>query len=181
MRNFSWIADDETARGGVDLLELSSWIFPPGTFQPPPAPEVVLVGAHPLAGTSTWATLLGMEAVDVIPSYAPMVGVCRTTVSGIAAAKKLMAQAGPDRVLAFLVVADAPAALPSQVTREIKILAGGVPVVMVPWANSLRNANFTDAVAVPPKVLSRIKASLISHSVPLAGMKENQTPTTKES
>lgn len=181
MRDFSWIPEEGNTPGGVDMLELSSWIFPPGTFQLPPVPEVVLVGAHPLAGTSTWATLLGMESADVIPNYAPMVGVCRTTVSGIAAAKKLIAQVGPERVLAFLIVADAPASLPSQVTREIKILAGGVPVVMVPWANSLRNANFTDAVTVPPKVLARIKASLSGHSVPMPGMKETQTPTTKES
>ncbi|ALE04788.1 hypothetical protein AL755_03635 (plasmid) [Arthrobacter sp. ERGS1:01] len=179
MRDFSWVQDTQIT-AAADEADINAWLFPAGTFQPPPAPGVVLVGAHPLAGTSTWATLLGMETADVAPSYAPIVGVCRSTVPGIAAAKKLMAQVGPERVLAFLIVADAPAALPSQVTRELKVLGGGVPVVMVPWVNALRNADFTDTTTVPPKVLVRIKASLTGHSVPLPGMKETQTPTTKD-
>lgn len=178
MREFAWIEPENTA--GIELADISEWYFPPGTFTVAPAPEVVLVGAHPMAGTSTWARLLGLEVSDVIPKDNPIVGVCRTTVSGINAAKKLMAQAGPERVLAFLIVADAPAALPAQVTREIKILSGGVPVVMVPWANSLRNANFTDDLSVTPKVLARIKASLNGHCVPLPRMKETQISTLKD-
>jgi hypothetical protein len=179
MRDFSWVP--ETGHTSAqDVAGINAWLFPAGSFTVPERPHLVVVGAHRGAGTSTWAGLLGAPEAEGLPADGHMVGVCRSTVPGITAAKELIRQAGKQPFLAFLIVADAPVSLPRAVRREIKILAGAVPVVMVPWVSSLRGATDPDPTTVPAKVLGRIKASLTGHGVPVPGM-DRATTTTRRS
>ncbi len=143
----------------VNRRTRADWVFPPGTFKPP---ATAFVGAHHGAGTSIWASLLaGADAGMVMPESGVVVGVCRSTPAGIGAAKALIGVHGVNRFRAFMVVADASGGLPVRVRREVKILAGAVPVVQVPWFAWLRGAQVTDPVKPAlGKAVARIKNQL---------------------
>lgn len=103
-----------------------------------PAPVVqarVLLGAHHVAGASTWAQLLGLDEVDHPPDEGEILVVARTTLAGVEAAKPLTRRAS-----AVLLVPDAPGRVPPQVRRAITVLAGAAPVVRAPWLRELRGA-----------------------------------------
>lgn len=145
-------------------LVIEEWLFPAGTF---PTPATAFVGAHYGAGTSTWAALLaGADAGLTMPDTDVVVGVCRSTPAGITAAKSLIAQHGPRKFRAFLVVADAPAKLLPQVAREVKVLSGAVPVVVVPWIAKLRGVESPAGLAAElQRPVRRVRERLAAAAV----------------
>jgi hypothetical protein len=125
----------------AQTLAPPEWLFPAGTFRSAPT-GVQLVGIHPVAGTSTWAILLGGRELTpaMLRNAGPVVGVCRTTPAGIARAKEFVAEVGHENVVAILAVADASGQLQSAARRELHVLSGAVRVVRVPWIKALRGA-----------------------------------------
>lgn len=108
-----------------------------------PAPEAgpafAIVSAHHGSGASTWAHLLGApETTGVLEDGIYVVGVCRSTTAGVAAAKALIQSIGRHRVRAFLVVADAPGSTPPAARNELRVLAGAVHLIHAPWFKPLR-------------------------------------------
>ncbi|WP_157887914.1 hypothetical protein [Frondihabitans sp. PAMC 28766] len=130
----------------IDVLETAApWGLPEaGTpeavkHEPLEPDPLVLVGAHAGAGTSTWAHLLhGDDAETTAPADGRIVVVCRSVPSGIAAAKRLIRDVGPERVQAVLIVADAPGQPVPAAAREQRVLAGANTVVFAPWMPRLR-------------------------------------------
>jgi hypothetical protein len=101
--------------------------------------RMVLVGAHTGAGASTWAQLLNADdAETTAAAEGRIVVVCRSVPAGIAAAKTVIREVGPERVQAVLVVADAPGKPVPAAVREQRVLAGAVAIVFVPWMPRLR-------------------------------------------
>ncbi|WP_344298013.1 hypothetical protein [Agromyces neolithicus] len=126
-------------------------------------PEGVLfVSAHHSAGTTTWATLLGgADMRQQMPLTGQVVGVCRATPGGINAMKKLIGEHGVERFRSVLVVADAPGRMLPQAAREVKSLAGGVPVVVVPWISKLRGVDApASAAALIARPVARVRNEL---------------------
>ncbi len=106
---------------------------------PVAGPAFAVVSAHHGSGASTWAQLLGApETRGALEDGVAVVGVCRSTTAGIAAAKALIQGIGRHRVRAFLVVADAPGSMPPAARNEIRVLMGAVPVIVTPWFKPLR-------------------------------------------
>ena len=161
--------------GGEPMsLDVSDWVFPAGSFT---TPGRVFVGAHHGAGTTMWASLL--EEHDgglVVPEEGEVIGVCRSTPAGISAAKTLIGQHGPRRFSAFLVVADAPGRTPERVRRDVKVLAGAVTVIQVPWMPVLRGAQVGDPLKPgASKGIARIRTQLSASPA-----RVKQSPLTQE-
>ncbi len=134
----------------------SIWAGPSAT-----PPHLTLVGVHTGAGATTWAALLGLLEAD--PDCSPsgqVLLVCRSTPSGINAAKSAIRSLGTAVVVAVLVVADAPGRPVPAAAREQRVLAGAVPVVPVPWLPRLRavaeiSPALTDQLARPVQRITR--------------------------
>lgn len=119
-------------------------------LQPAPTegPAFAVVSAHHGSGATTWARLLGApETRGALEEGVAIVGVCRSTTAGIAAAKELIQTIGRHRVRAFLVVADAPGTAPPAARNEIRVLMGAVPVIIAPWFKPLRGIGPSDVDA----------------------------------
>lgn len=153
-----------TAETTSDGLALEDWLFPAGTFA---VPAVAFVGAHYGAGTSTWAGLLGgADAGQSMPETGSVIALCRSTPAGTAAVKTLIGRHGVARFQAVLVIADAPAKMLPQSAREVKVLSGALPVVVVPWIPALRGVESAAAVADDvqrPVARIREKLRAVSH------------------
>lgn len=112
--------------GGVDMLDV-------------PEVPMTLVGVHAGAGASMWSRLLDLPEAQLNDELTgTVVLVCRSTPTGINAAKSAIHARGTDAVDAVLVVADAPGKPIPAAARELRVLAGAMPVVPVPWIPRLR-------------------------------------------
>jgi len=99
-----------------------------------------------VAGASTWARLLGLAevftfeaVVQAASSGVPVVLVCRSTESSVAACfDAIAASRGQVRIAAVVVVPDAPGAVIRSVQHRLKILGSSHRLVQVPWVKDLR-------------------------------------------
>ena len=118
----------------------------PGTFGDPVNRVPVVFGVSPVAGASTWARLLGLvevftfeAVVQAASSGVPVVLVCRSTESSVAACFDVIAASrGQVRIAAVVVVPDAPGAVIRSVQYRLKILGSSHRLVQVPWVKALR-------------------------------------------
>lgn len=118
----------------------------PGTFGDPVNRVPVVFGVSPVAGASTWARLLGLAEVGSVEavvqaasSGVPVVLVCRSTESSVAACfDAIAASRGQVRIAAVVVVPDAPGAVIRSVQHRLKILGSSHRLVQVPWVKALR-------------------------------------------
>lgn len=120
--------------------------LPGGTFGDPVNRVPVVFGVSPVAGASTWARLLGLvevftfeAVVQAASSGVPVVLVCRSTESSVAACfDAIAASRGQVRIAAVVVVPDAPGAVIRSVQHRLKILGSSHRLVQVPWVKALR-------------------------------------------
>lgn len=120
--------------------------LPGGTFGDPVNRVPVVFGVSPVAGASTWARLLGLAevftfeaVVQAASSGVPVVLVCRSTESSVAACfDAIAASRGQVRIAAVVVVLDAPGAVIRSVQHRLKILGSSHRLVQVPWVKDLR-------------------------------------------
>lgn len=120
--------------------------LPGGTFGDPVNRVPVVFGVSPVAGASTWAHLLGLAevftfeaVVQAASSGVPVVLVCRSTESSVAACfDAIAASRGQVRIAAVVVVPDAPGAVIRSVQHRLKILGSSHRLVQVPWVKDLR-------------------------------------------
>ena len=120
--------------------------LPGGTFGDPVNRAPVVFGVSPVAGASTWARLLGLvevftfeAVVQAASSGVPVVLVCRSTESSVAACfDAIAASRGQVRIAAVVVVPDAPGAVIRSVQHRLKILGSSHRLVQVPWVKALR-------------------------------------------
>lgn len=120
--------------------------LPGGTFGDPVSRAPVVFGVSPVAGASTWARLLGLvevftfeAVVQAASSGVPVVLVCRSTESSVAACfDAIAASRGQVRIAAVVVVPDAPGAVIRSVQHRLKILGSSHRLVQVPWVKALR-------------------------------------------
>ena len=120
--------------------------LPGGTFGDPVNRAPVVFGVSPVAGASTWAHLLGLvevftfeAVVQAASSGVPVVLVCRSTESSVAACfDAIAASRGQVRIAAVVVVPDAPGAVIRSVQYRLKILGSSHRLVQVPWVKDLR-------------------------------------------
>lgn len=118
----------------------------PGTFGDPVNRVPVVFGVSPVAGASTWARLLGLAevftfeaVVQAASSGVPVVLVCRSTESSVAACfDAIAASRGQVRIAAVVVIPDAPGAVIRSVQHRLKILGSSHRLVQVPWVKALR-------------------------------------------
>ena len=118
----------------------------PGTFGDPVSRVPVVFGVSPVVGASTWARLLGLvevftfeAVVQAASSGVPVVLVCRSTESSVAACfDAIAASRGQVRIAAVVVVPDAPGAVIRSVQHRLKILGSSHRLVQVPWVKDLR-------------------------------------------
>lgn len=118
----------------------------PGTFGDPVNRVPVVFGVSPVTGASTWARLLGLvevftfeAVVQAASSGVPVVLVCRSTESSVAACfDAIAASRGQVRIAAVVVVPDAPGAVIRSVQHRLKILGSSHWLVQVPWVKALR-------------------------------------------
>lgn len=128
--------DDASAWAGPGTAGMTPAAAPAATNAPS---RLSVIGVHATAGATTWAGLLDLPEAQLTDEHAgQVVLVCRSTPTGIAAAKVAIKTLGVDAVNAVLVVADAPGKPVPAAAREQKVLAGAVPVVPVPWLPRLR-------------------------------------------
>lgn len=119
---------------------------PGGTFGDPVNRAPVVFGVSPVTGASTWARLLGLAevftfeaVVQAASSGVPVVLVCRSTESSVAACfDAIAASRGQVRIAAVVVVPDAPGAVIRSVQHRLKILGSSHRLVQVPWVKALR-------------------------------------------
>lgn len=120
--------------------------LPGGTFGDPVSRVPVVFGVSPVVGASTWARLLGLvevftfeAVVQAASSGVPVVLVCRSTESSVAACfDAIAASRGQVRIAAVVVVPDAPGAVIRSVQHRLKILGSSHRLVQVPWVKALR-------------------------------------------
>lgn len=120
--------------------------LPGGTFGDPVSRAPVVFGVSPVVGASTWARLLGLvevftfeAVVQAASSGVPVVLVCRSTESSVAACfDAIAASRGQVRIAAVVVVPDAPGAVIRSVQHRLKILGSSHRLVQVPWVKALR-------------------------------------------
>lgn len=120
--------------------------LPGGTFGDPVSRAPVVFGVSPVTGASTWARLLGLvevftfeAVVQAASSGVPVVLVCRSTESSVAACfDAIAASRGQVRIAAVVVVPDAPGAVIRSVQHRLKILGSSHRLVQVPWVKALR-------------------------------------------
>jgi hypothetical protein len=146
----------------------------PGTFGDPVNRVPVVFGVSPVAGTSTWARLLGLAevftfeaVVQAASSGVPVVLVCRSTESSVAACfDAIAASRGQVRIAAVVVVPDAPGAVIRSVQHRLKILGSSHRLVQVPWVKDLRAvglARITDEIRLSKPVaraVSKVSTAL---------------------
>lgn len=127
-------------------------------------PPIGFTAAHGGAGATAWAAILdGADHGQQLPiDRAPVVLVARASMHGIDAAKAAIAAHGPAAFSAVLIVPAAPGRTPRMIQNELKVLAGAVPLIPVPWVSGLlikpsALADFTD---VPGKDLAKVRAVL---------------------
>lgn len=119
---------------------------PGGTFGDPVNRAPVVFGVSRVTGASTWARLLGLvevftfeAVVQAASSGVPVVLVCRSTESSVAACfDAIAASRGQVRIAAVVVVPDAPGAVIRSVQHRLKILGSSHRLVQVPWVKDLR-------------------------------------------
>lgn len=128
-------------------------VWGPGSVR---VPKLLLLGAHPGSGVSTWTQLLsGAEvSADDAPEHPPVV-VARSTLAGIDAAKTYARTAG-----VVLMVADAPGSVSADVRRAVRVLSGAIPVVRAPWVNALRGVNTVPDTPALTKASAAVMTSL---------------------
>lgn len=146
-----WVYPDGSVQAHTDRAFEQVW--GPGSV---PTPKLILLGAHPGSGVTTWAQLLsGVElSTEDAPAYAPLV-VARSTLAGIDAAKPHTRTAG-----AVLLVADAPGPVPADVRRAIRVLSGAAAVVRAPWVSALRGVNTVPETSAVNKASAAVMSSL---------------------
>lgn len=144
----------------------------PGSCRP------IFLSAHGGAGATVWASVLdghdGGPAMKWAPADSPQGGavlVLRSTMDGIASAKKVIAHHGADAFTCVLAVAAAPGRPPRVISDELKILGGAVPVARAPWVPALlvRRAVQATSADIPIKDLTRLTADLTTAGVTLEG------------
>jgi hypothetical protein len=135
--------------------------------EPTPASEeqsVGFVAAHGGAGATAWAAILdGTDHGPRLPAGgAPVILVARASLHGIDAAKAAIAAHGPSAFSAVLIVPALPGRPPRLIQNELKVLAGAVPVVPVPWVSGLliKRSALADFTDVPAKDLAKVRAAL---------------------
>ena len=119
--------------------------LPGGTFGDPVSRAPVVFGVSPVVGASTWARLLGLvevftfeAVVQAASSGVPVVLVCRSTESSVAACFDAIAASRGQVRIAAVVVPDAPGAVIRSVQHRLKILGSSHRLVQVPWVKDLR-------------------------------------------
>lgn len=147
-------------------------VVEPTSFRP------IFLSAHGGAGATVWASVLdghdGGPAMKWVPAGSPRGGavlVLRSTVDGIAAAKKAIAHHGAGAFTCALAVAAAPGRPPRVISDELKILGGAVPLARAPWVPALlvRRAIQATSADIPTKDFTRITADLTMAGVTLEG------------
>lgn len=135
-----------------------------------PAYPASCVGAHGGAGTTMVANALGAQdigcrwpAVERGESSEVLL-VARTHATGLQAAGRLLSAVKENprsdiRVLALVLVADAPARLPRQLSQRIRVLRSAVRVHEIPWIPEWRVG---DQPQNPPKALTSLAGLLKS-------------------
>ncbi|WP_328686111.1 DUF6668 family protein [Streptomyces sp. NBC_00343] len=112
---------------------------------PTPAPGISWVGAHGGAGATTFAGALG--GVDIghawpdVPQGEPgdILLLARTHLAGLQAASKALDSLRTGRhpaglrLVALVLVADAPGRLPPELWRRVRVLRAAVRTFSVPW------------------------------------------------
>lgn len=158
-----------------------------GTAAPAPGPAgspagqvPVYVPAHGGAGATVWASVLGGR--DGGPAGArctpaegtPVVLVCRGSVDGITAAKQVIAARGVSLFACALVVPAGPGRTPRLIAHELKVLAGALPVIRVPWVPVLllKHGSRVGPGDVCPKDLHRIHTALTAAGATVQGEKK---------
>lgn len=129
------------------------------------AQPVGFVAAHGGAGATTWAAILdGADHGQLVPADggAPLVLVARASLHGIEAAKAAIAAHGPAAFSAALIVPAVPGRTPRMIQNELKVLAGAVPLIPVPWVSGLliKRSGLADFTDVPAKDLARVRTAL---------------------
>ncbi|MFD5065015.1 DUF6668 family protein [Streptomyces sp. NPDC058394] len=121
--------------------------FPPPTGPPSPARAVGIswVGAHGGAGATTFAEALGGKDIGhAWPEVAEgdpgdILLLARTHLAGLQAASKALDSLRRGRhphgirLVALVLVADAPGRLPSELWRRVRVLRAAVRTFSVPW------------------------------------------------
>jgi hypothetical protein len=125
---------------------------------------VGFVAAHGGAGATAWAAILdGADHGQQLPAEgAPVVLVARASMHGIEAAKAAIAAHGPAAFSAVLIVPAAPGRASRMIQNELKVLAGAVPRIPVPWVPGLliKRSALADFTDVPAKDLAKVRAAL---------------------
>ncbi|WP_314221014.1 DUF6668 family protein [Streptomyces zaehneri] len=120
---------------------------PPPVFKAPPAPAVGIswVGAHGGAGATTFAAALGGTDIGhAWPEVAQgepgdILLLARTHLAGLQAASKALDSLRTGRhpagvrLVALVLVADAPGRLPPELWRRVRVLRAAVRTFSVPW------------------------------------------------
>ncbi|MGW0872148.1 DUF6668 family protein [Streptomyces sp. NPDC002740] len=120
---------------------------PPPVLQAPPAPTVGIswVGAHGGAGATTFAGALGGTDIGhAWPEVAQgepgdILLLARTHLAGLQAASKALDSLRTGRhpagvrLVALVLVADAPGRLPPELWRRVRVLRAAVRTFSVPW------------------------------------------------
>lgn len=138
----------------------------------------VFLSAHGGAGATMWSSAFkghdgGLASTwerETTPGDG-VVLVLRGTVDGIAAAKQAIGRYGKDSFTCVLAVAAAPGREPRLIHDELKVLAGAVTVVRVPWIQTLilRRSALVTSKDIPAKDFTKITAALIKAGVTLKG------------
>lgn len=175
--------------------DTNRWVAAAQTFAPmksSPTPEAVVkpvaaeptsfrtvfLSAHGGAGATAWASVLnghdGGSVMDWVSADSPRGGavlVLRSTVDGIAAAKKAIAHHGAGAFTCALAVAAGPGRPPRVISDELKILGGAVALARAPWVPALlvRRAAQATSADIPIKDFTKITAELTTAGVTLEG------------
>ncbi|MCU1568691.1 MAG: hypothetical protein JWQ56_3628 [Pseudarthrobacter sp.] len=138
---------------------------PDGSDSPEaPAQGIGFVAAHGGAGATTWAAILnGADHGQLMPNVGvSVVLVARASMHGIDAAKAAVAAHGQHAFDAVLIVPAVPGRAPRMIQNELKVLAGAVPLIPVPWVSGLliKRSALADFTDVPAKDLAKVRAAL---------------------
>lgn len=150
-------------------------------FEEVAAPQrtgAVFLSAHGGAGATMWSSAFKGHDGGLVTTWGRettpgdgVVLVLRGTVDGIAAAKQAIGRYGKDSFTCVLAVAAAPGREPRLIHDELKVLAGAVTVVRVPWIQTLilRRSALVTSKDVPAKDFTKLTAALIKAGVTLKG------------
>lgn len=174
-----WVAAAQTAAPTTPTPVPEAVVEPvvvePASFRP------LFLSAHGGAGATAWASVLGGHdggsVMDWVPGDSRRGGavlVLRSTVDGIAAAKKAIAHYGAGAFTCALAVAAAPGRPPRVISDELKVLAGAVALARAPWVPALlvRRATQTTSADIPIKDFTKLTAELTTAGIFLEGEKK---------